>query len=218
MPNSALQETTVTILDKVLEFYCYIDITDFETKVQALVPYFRAMEPVHLRAVWPIFVMELKPGGRPQGGTWKPADVASNFLSSGQVRNTGIPAEDIQSLVIDRGLGLIGIPRNRWARPERRLKFTVLHEVGHNIDFCFQPGGLVPGGAGPDDFPGMNTSACGSGNHMVRRAVEAYSNSICRPTQIYHDLPHGMTAHACNRQLLETLHRSAAFRAVTTTP
>jgi len=125
--------------------------------------------------------------------------------------NTGIPDNDMQRLVVDRGKGLIGLSKDRWERPIRRLKFTVFHEIGHCIDFFL---GLIPRGATEEDFAEMETNRCGAGSLMSRRAVEAFARSICSPNQIYHTLPSSETRAVANQRLISSLYRSPAFRSV----
>lgn len=153
--------------------------------------------------------MQRKPGGRNGGGTWRPGQVRASFL--GRSANTLIPDGDIQAYVLARGRGIIGLSEDRWLRPPGRIEFSLLHEVGHCVDYQL---GLVAAGARAEDFPGVTTTHCGGGNFMVRRAVEAYSRWICAPARLFNSVPEGRTAGEVNRQLKAVLRRSAAFRTV----
>jgi hypothetical protein len=152
--------------------------------------------------------MHRKPGGRLGGGTWRPSEV-SQFI--GRSRNTGIPDEVITQVALSRGLGVIGLSEDRWRRGPGRIEFTLLHEVGHCVDYSL---GLVPGGASEADFPGVVTTHCGAGDLMIRRAVEAYSRWICAPSRLYNEIPPGETAASVNRTLQATLRRSPGFASV----
>jgi hypothetical protein len=201
---------TLTIRGRAIGFHIYVTVPDSEAKVRSLERYFTRLPDPHLDIVYPIFVMEHKPGGRDGGGTWRPGEVRSQVMGAAHTRNTLVPDADIETYVTSRGLGMIGISRDRWERPVARIPATVFHEVGHCVDSL----GLVPHGAGEADFPGMNTHACGAGSPLVRRAVEAYARTIYNPRHIYHDLPPGAAAATVNAQLLATLRRSPAFRTV----
>lgn len=201
---------TLTIRGRTIGFHVYISVSDTQAKVRDLERFFHRMPDVHLDIMYPIFVMEHKPGGRDGGGTWRPGEVRPQVMGAAHSRNTGVPDADIEAYVASRGLGMIGISRDRWERPMGRIPTTVFHEVGHCVDSL----GLIPPGATDTDFLGMNTHACGAGSPLVRRAVEAYARAIYSPRHIYHDLPAGADPAAVNAALLATLRRSPAFRAV----
>lgn len=194
-----------------VDFHVYVTVPNSDVKVQQLQRFFARMPDQHLAVLYPIFVMERKPGGRAGGGTWPPGLVRSQVMGAGHARNTGIPDADVERLVVSRASGMIGLSRDRWERPIARLPFTVFHEVGHCVDIAL---GLVPGGATEADFAGMATDRCGAGNMMARRVVEAYARCICSPNAIYHTLPPRETPASANQRLLGALRRSAAFRTV----
>ena len=197
-----------------VEFHIYVTVSGSDQKVRQLEPFFRRLPDAHLAVMYPIFVMDKKPGGRAGGGTWPPGLVRSQVMGAGHARNTGIPDADVDSMVVARGRGMIGLSKDRWERPIARLPFTVFHEVGHCVDIAL---GLVPSGANDADFAGMETNRCGAGNMVTRRAVEAYARLMCSPSAIYHTLPARETAASANQRLSNVLRRSPAFRAVPAT-
>jgi hypothetical protein len=199
-----------------VNFYCYINCSRFREKVQQLETFFSRVPDQHLSVLYPIFIMENKPGRGKGGGTWTHDLVQSQLTGTAQVRNTGIPAADIEHLVIRPGKGMIGIPAANWNVSIAELKFTVFHEVGHCIDFSFPPGGLVPSGARNADFEGMESEVrrCGSSDPLIRKAVEVYARHICSPYRIFYNQPPSETSAQANRRLLSTLRRSSAFSSV----
>lgn len=199
-----------------INFYIYVNNPHSVNKVQQLEPFFSRVPDQHLTALYPIFIMDKKPGGRQGGGTWKPEQVPRSFTGTAQIRNTGIPAADIEQLVINPGKGMIGLSNDRWDRSIGRLEFTVFHEVGHCIDFSFPPEGLVPANARSTDYNGMasDRSRCGAGNSRIRQAVEAYARYVCSPSRIFHNLPPSESAALANQRLLSTLRRTSAFSSV----
>jgi hypothetical protein len=201
---------SLTIRSRVIDFHIYVPVPGSEAKVRSLERFFARMPDVHLALVCPIFIMLHKPGGRDGGGTWRPGEVRSMVMGAAHSRNSLVPDADIETYVTSRGLGMVGISRDRRERPLGRLPGTVFHEVGHCVDAV----GLVPHGATEADFPGMHTRNCGAGNLLGRRAVEAYARAIYRPGQIAHAVPAGGDPAVYNAQLLSTLRRSPAFHAV----
>lgn len=199
---------TLHVGEAKLDFHVYVDLPDTAGKLDALRPFFARMPAPHLRLLWPFFVMERKPGGGRGGGTWAPGEVRTGVMGTGHSARTGIPDADIERLVVSRNVGMMGIPRDRWVRDIDLLKFTVLHEAAHCIDFQL---GLVPAGSTASDFPGMLTDRCGAGNAQSRRAVEAYARCVCRPWKVYHARVPPLSAQELNRRNIDTLRRSPAF-------
>ena len=200
--------------DATLAFHVYVDRPDTLAKLNELQPFFARMPASHLQCLWPFFVMQHKPARGPGGGTWGPDDVRGSVMGRAHSANTGIPDADIEELVASRGLGMMGIPLDRWSRRIDLLKFTVMHEAAHCIDFQL---GLVPAGATAEDFPGMQTNRCGAGNAQSRRAVEAYARCVCRPWKVYHVLEGSLSGPELNRRNIATLRRSPAFAGVAQT-
>ena len=194
-----------------ITFHVYLDQPDTASKIEELRPYFARMPDTHLRLLWPIFVVDHKPGGGPGGGTWAPDEVRSMFMGEAHSRRTGVPDADVETLVLANRSGMMAIPRDRWMRRINRLRTTVMHEVAHCVDFQL---GLVPRGADAEDFPGMGTDRCGAGGHMSRRAVEAYARALYQPWRIYHSREPSQSAHDLNQRNLETVRRAPAFTGV----
>jgi len=197
----------------IVAFYVFITTQDPLLRITALARYFEQMPDSHLDRLYPIFVVEEKPGGGPGGGTWPASTDFARMVGGGaRARRTHVPDADLQRLIVGPRSGLIAIPRERWERPLDHLPTTVFHEVGHCVDCAC--GGLVPSGATDADFAGMNTTSCGAGSPRTRQAVEAYARLLYHPSRIFHDLPPGQTPRAANERLIAVLRRSPAFAAV----
>jgi len=209
-----MEQYVAKVRGHAVAFYSYVDSPGFMSKVRQLERFFERLPDRHLAALYPIFAMENKPGGRAGGGTWRPDEVRSNFSRPGHERNTGIPFSEFERLVLPYNQGVIGLSRDRWERPMGRLEFTVMHEVGHCIDSAFGPSGLLPRRVREADFEGMATNRCGAGGAMTRRAVEAYARMICRPSRVFHNRPLRESAAHANERLIGALRRSPAFRDV----
>ncbi len=202
---------TLTIRGHPISFHIYVENARSEAKVHDLERFLARLPDQHLALLYPIFIMNKKPGGRNGGGTWPPELVAASFSTTAQMRNTGVPYEDIEQYAVTPGLGVIGLSKDRWERPMGRLEFTLLHEVGHVIHLRL---GLIPARATAADFAGMNTNRCGDGNMMARRVVECYARYICRPSAVYHEVPEGERAAAVNARLIRHLRSAPAFHDV----
>jgi hypothetical protein len=191
---------------QVIDIYNFIASPGWEVKARGLARVFGRMPPHHLAAVFPIFIIEHKPAQGPGGGTWKPHEVSTMF--AGHEHNTRVPDADVTRLVMTPGLGLIGIPRNRWEYALPDLEFTVMHEVGHSVDVKL---GLKAPRVAVRDFVGVRPT-CGAGDAVTRHAVEAYARFIIRPGGICRDpVPEGNQA-AGNRRVIGHLRASPAFR------
>lgn len=191
-----------------VDFYCFIDSPGWAAKARGLARVFGRMPSHHLAVVFPIFIIEHKPARGPGGGTWRAHEVASMF--AGHEHNTRAPDADVRRLVITPGLGLIGIPRNRWQNALSDLEFTVMHEVGHSVDIKL---GLKAPRAHERDFVGVRPT-CGAGDPVTRRAVEAYARFIVRPWGICRDPVPERDSAAGNRRVIRHLRASPAFRAL----
>jgi len=195
----------VPVGGSVIDFYNFIDSPGWQAKARGLARVLSRMPQQHLRVLFPIFIIENKPARGPGGGTWRSHEVSSMFAH--HEHNTGVPDEDVQRLVITPGLGLIGIPRNRWQNPLPQLEFTVMHEVGHCVDLKL---GLKAPRVRERDFDGVRPT-CGAGDAVTRRVVEAYARFIIRPWGICRDrVPEGDAA-AGNRRVIGHLRASPAF-------
>jgi hypothetical protein len=198
---------------RIVDFHVFVTTQDSESRVRSLARFFERVPDPHLDRLYPILVIEEKPGGKPGGGTWtRRTDFLACFGGGVRSRRTHVPDAELARLVIRPHQGLIAIPRERWERPFHHLPTTVFHEVGHCVDRVW--GGLVPRGATDADFAGMNTTSCGAGGPRTRQAVEAYARLIYNPARIYHDLPLGESSQTANTRLLAALRRSPAFNQV----
>jgi hypothetical protein len=199
--------------------HCYIFINprtpreegQLESKVRGLQPLLERMPQPHVTVLYPIFFIEEKPGGQQGGGTWRHGEVAGAFL--GRRARTGLPDDKVRGLVIDRGTGMIGIPRNRWPRPLQRLKFTVFHEIAHCVDYGLN---ITPPGATERDFAGV-APTCGGASLLKRRAVEAYARWMLIPANICGEISDPAQRAVANRRVIGVLRRSPAFRSIPAT-
>jgi len=189
-----------------IDFYNFIASPGWEAKARGLARVFGRMPPHHLAVVFPIFIIEHKPARGPGGGTWRAHEVASMF--AGHEHNTGAPDADVKRLVMTPGLGLIGIPRDRWRNALPDLEYTVMHEVGHSVDIKL---GLKAPRAREQDFVGVRPT-CGAGDRLTRRAVEAYARFIVSPARVCRDPVPERDLAAGNRRVIEHLRASPAFR------
>jgi hypothetical protein len=198
-----------------VDIYIYVNSPNARGKAEQLGIFFGRLPADHLRVLYPIIVMNKKPGGLNGGGTWTAPEVPSNFRAAGHERNTGVPNADVQRIFTQHGSrGLIGISKDRWDRPVERLKFTVMHEVGHCVHNSFRPGGLLASGVRVADLEGMLTTKCGAGDPLERRIVEVYNNYICGSPRISHVPVPRESQQATNSRLIGHLRRSPAFRNV----
>lgn len=196
-----------------IHFYDFISSPDFEAKARGMAPFFRRMPGLHVQrafARYVIFVIRLKPEGEHNprrgrsGGTWLRGQVPRLFRGHETV--TGVPDADLQRLVIDRNMGLIGIPQDRWSRPLLGMKNTLLHETGHAVDYTLN---LSPPCATVADFRGVRP-VCGGSDELKRHAVEAYARLIFAPARICRD----GDINVCSGRVAGVLRRAPAFAAV----
>ena len=187
-------------------FFVFLRSGGHEGKARELGPILSRMPPEHAEVFrrYLIFVIRQKPGGGPGGGTWRPTEVFPAFR--GRERRTGVSDEDLMRLVVSPERGLIGIPEDRWSRPVNLLKFTVLHEIGHAVDYCWN---LSAPGAVERDYRGVRP-ACGGSDPVKRRVVEAYARWILGSPSICRD-PVDENAAAANQRIIGLLRRSPAL-------
>jgi hypothetical protein len=205
------EHLTLDVRGHTVAFHIYIDVAGSADKVSHLERFFQRLPDEHLAVLYPIFVIQVKPGGGNSGGTWRPGEVRSQFI--GRPNRTGVPDEDVMSLVVGPGTGMIGLPRARWEKPLARLPYSVFHEVAHCIDVSL---GLVPGGATEADFAGISPRRCGAPSLVTRRVIEAYARYICNPNMVLSEtLETGETPVAATARIIGHLRRSRAFNRVT---
>ena len=191
-----------------IDIHIFLNQPDSEMKARGLAPSLQRMPEQHVQRAlvnYPIFILKNKPGRGPGGGTWRASQVRAAFW--GREAITGVPDVELDRLVIKPGKGLIGIPQNRWTRTVNRLRFTLLHEVGHAVDYELN---LSPPDATVNDFRGVRPT-CGAGSMVKRHVVEAYARFILRPGAICRDSVDGETANASNLRVIRNLRRSPAF-------
>jgi hypothetical protein len=95
-----MEQYVAKVRGHAVAFYSYLDSPGFMSKVRQLERFFERLPDRHLAALYPIFAMEKKPGGRLGGGTWRPDEVRGNFSRPGHERNTGIPFAEFERLVL----------------------------------------------------------------------------------------------------------------------
>ncbi|MEQ1763329.1 MAG: hypothetical protein ABL984_09325 [Pyrinomonadaceae bacterium] len=209
------EHVTLNVGGASIDIYLYVESAGSRAKAEQLASVFSRMPTPHVGVIYPIIVMNRKPGGRQGGGTWTLPNVVTDFSSPGHEANTGVPNADVQQIVAESGRGgLIGITLDRWVPPISRVRFTVMHEVGHCLHNSFRPGGLLASGVNIDDLAGMLPNRCGAANPLEKRIVEVYSNYICAPSAVFHAAVPGETAHQTNSRLVGHLRRSRAFESV----
>jgi hypothetical protein len=201
-----------------VHFYIFIDFPGLADKARLLFPFLRRIPPQHALVFdrYPIFFIERKPRGGENGGTWLPRQVWPAFQGRGDT--TRVPDAQLQDLVITPGKGLIGIPRARWELDVSLLKFTVLHEVGHAVDYS--PGmSLVPTtppGTEVAHWSGVRP-VCQGEDEVKKRAVEAYARYVLGHPRICRDPPAGEPVAACSQRIIAHLRRAPAFQSVPST-
>lgn len=196
----------------------------------------------HIRLiVEPLIVVDRLPGGRERGGGWyaPPSEGGSgtsqSWLGDGNVRNTGVPAAEIlERIGGTAGSGIIGITSfsflrdANWGGGHKAYEFTILHEIGHSVDFH---AGLTPSSSreeenGNGPYQGQRYP----GGSLGELAAEAYSRFFLRPNSMCRGgggtppclQPGGVraTGHCpnqrrCSARLQRDLQSTPAFRLAT---
>jgi hypothetical protein len=151
------------------------------------------LPPEHIRLiVEPIIVVDRFPRGRRRGGGWfPPASAGGNatvelWLDATGEGNTLVSASQIRArLGGTTDTGIIGITSaaflldENWGGGHKAHEYTVLHEVGHSVDFH---SGLIP----PRRLSGRYGNAAYQGQRyeggsVGELAAEAYSRFFLRP-------------------------------------
>jgi hypothetical protein len=205
-----------------IHFYNFIDsdanLAVATSKVDGLLQYFARMPNRHLEVLYPILIVKMNPirvrgtdipPERRGGGTCAPG------YSRGAVSNqtSGVRREEFREIV-PRDKGFCLIPENRWI-DSNRCHFTVMHEVGHCIDFNFggthRGGGLHPSPSVCHEptaaiaFAGIREKNCG-GQGWGAYQAEAYARMMICPHRIVEDARQ-------NARIIELLMSSPAFAA-----
>jgi hypothetical protein len=175
--------------------YIFVDHPNSIAKARRIALYLNRMPPIHVQQVFQdsaggyvIFIINNKPRYGQGGGTWKPTEVDGAFR--GRQGVTCVSDSDLQSLALTPGRGVIGLPMNRWgerhfgrrSRTSRSwLEYTVMHEVGHAVDYFYSPRGsggtgLAPAGTRVSQLSGIR-DACG-GRGVGKYVAEAYARFL----------------------------------------
>ncbi len=184
---------------------------------------------VHITQV-PIMIVTRKPGGNAGGGGWYPPTGSRTTMAvwmrpQGE-RRTHIPPDKIRAL--PHAKGIIAVPSNRLKRRGLR-QFTLLHEVGHCIDFHGAPGRLGHG----LDSRGMDARyrrgnlayqgqkyGTDSGYNPYEFKAETYSRAFLRSTRLCRQADANPVCrnHAghsrCSERLQRDLANSPAFQSL----
>jgi hypothetical protein len=206
--------------------------TALEQGIDHLVEALRLIPEAHISYLTkvPIMIVTVKPGGRRGGGGWYPPAGARTsmavWMRPAGVRRTHIAAADIEALPHARGI--IAVPTNRIKQPGLR-QFTILHEVGHCVDYHGEPGRP---GHGLDSLPRDASYRRGNrayqgqkygqdaGYNQYEFKAEAYSRLFLRPTRMCRQARANpiCTNHAghsrCNERLQRDFAASPAFRSL----
>jgi hypothetical protein len=146
----------------------------------------------------PIIVVDQLPGGRRSGGGWfapagepglSDSDTVEAWLGARNVANTRVAADEMRERTRRHGgTGIIAITSHSflldddWGGGHNAHEFTLLHEVGHSVDYHF---GLIP----PSRLPGRHGNAPYQGQKYVggnvhELAAEAYSRFFLRASSM----------------------------------
>lgn len=188
--------------------YDFLESPVTASRMATLERFLQALPTAHQYVIYPIFIIERKPGGGLNGGTWRASSVRERF--AGRERVTGVSLEELTSIV-PVGEGLIGIPRNRWESDTPMS--TVFHEIGHAVDYEL---GLTPAWLRSSHLAGVRP-VCGGSNGVGRYAVEAYARWITNPSAVCRDLPTGESQIQADNRVFAALAATPAFRLVPNT-
>lgn len=200
-----MQVHTIILTGGIVFVYDFLESRFTTDNLTTLERYLQRMPHTHQHVIYPIFLLERKPGGGLNGGTWRPNIVQSSF--AGRERVTGVPDAEVRRIVPD-GEGLIGIPRNRWEG--RTPMSTVFHEIAHSVDIELS---LTPSWLRPSHLAGV-LPICGGSPPIVKYAVEAYARWIVTPSQVCRAVPVGESQAEADNRVFAALAETPAFRMV----
>jgi hypothetical protein len=203
--GTSMKEYAIVLAGGTVRVYDFLELDVTVDRIATLERLLQRLPAAHVPAIYPIFVIDVKPAGGLSGGTWTPGRVRTGFR--GRTARTGVPDAELDRIVPE-GTGLIGIPQNRWAGREPMA--TVLHEIGHAIDIQLD---LTPPWLRVEHLLGVRP-VCGDASPVARHAVEAYARWITNPSLVCRDLPPGQTQVQADNRIFATLAATPAFRLV----
>jgi len=203
-----------------VHLFCYNSLTlqANREKAKALKPWLRRMPAQHVARVYPIMLIGRHPTSEdPDSGGGGTITSGTGGLGALTGRHhseiAGTPTSDVEAIAAEFAAGhsftgLHFIPENRWLRANPA--HTVLHEVGHAIDY--ELGSHTPARGGgewdpPTAFPGVHESECGGQYPIQKRAAVAYAHLIVNGLT-------GLGGASNARTIVETFRATAAFQGV----
>ena len=182
------------------------DVPSVKAKSAQVETFLRRMPAAHLRTLYPIFVVDRKPGGiTTDGGYWTPGQVT---LWLGREQKTGVPDADIRTYVLSRSrTGIIGMTATAWESPN--FERALFHEIAHCLHTTL---GILPEGATVDDYLGVPNPGANNPGELAAQAYQRFilGRMICQQPP----LPADQSIAACTARVIQMLRRSPAFRSL----
>ena len=183
-----------------------VDLPRVKAKAVQVEGFMHRMPAAHRSALYPIFVVDRKPGGiAKDGGYWTPGEV---HLWLGREHITGVPDADIRTYVLSRaGTGIIAMTATAWESPN--FERALFHEIAHCLDTTL---GITPQGATVNDYLGVPNPGA---NRVGEFAAQAYQRFILgRMICQQPPLPADQSLAAATARVIQLLRRSPAFRSL----